>query len=81
MLVEPVISATRVIDSSIAVISMPFTSTSIIADELGKTSIYYDHSELLERGDLASHGIPNISECNELEAWLLLSLHRINAAQ
>ena len=69
-LIEPDISATRVIESSVAVISMPFTSTALIAREMGKPSIYYDPSGLLQRDDLAAHGIPILSGVDELEAWL-----------
>jgi polysaccharide biosynthesis PFTS motif protein len=69
-MVEPDISPMSVIESSIVVISMPFTSTAIIAREMGKPSIYYDPTGLLEREDRASHGIPILSGCDELEAWL-----------
>jgi polysaccharide biosynthesis PFTS motif protein len=69
VLVEPDISATRVIESSVAVISMPFTSTALIAREMGKPSIYYDPSGLLQRDDWAAHGIPILSGVEELEAW------------
>ena len=70
MLVEPDISANRVIEASFAVISMPFTSTALIAREMGKPSIYYDPDGLLQRDDRAAHGIPVLSGVDELEAWL-----------
>ena len=70
VLVEPDISAIRVIESSFAVISMPFTSTALIARGMGKPSIYYDPTGLLQRDDRAAHGIPVISGTDELEAWL-----------
>lgn len=70
VLIEPDISAIRVIKSSVAVISMPFTSTALIAREMGKPSIYYDPSGLLQRDDRAAHGIPVLSGMNELDAWL-----------
>lgn len=68
--VDPDISALRVIESSCAVISMPFTSTALIARAMGKPSIYYDPTGQLERDDRAAHGIPIISGVDELEAWL-----------
>ena len=74
VLVEPDISASHVIESSVAVISMPFTSTALIAREMGKPSIYYDPTGLLQRGDRAAHGIPIISGVDELEAWLSAQL-------
>ncbi len=70
VLVEPEISAIRVIESSVAVISMPFTSTALIAREMGKPSIYYDPGGLLQRDDRAAHGIPILSGVDELELWL-----------
>jgi polysaccharide biosynthesis PFTS motif protein len=68
--VAPDISAIRVIESSIAVISMPFTSTALIAKEMGKPSAYYDPCGILQRDDRAAHGIPILSGVKELEAWL-----------
>ena len=70
MLVDPEISTIRVIESSVAVISMPFTSTALIAKEMGKPSIYYDPSGMLQKDDRAAHGIQVISEIGELENWL-----------
>jgi polysaccharide biosynthesis PFTS motif protein len=70
MLVDPEISAIRVIESSVAVISMPFTSTALIAKEMGKPSIYYDPSGLLQKDDRAAHGIAILSTRHDLETWL-----------
>lgn len=69
-LVAPDISALRVIESSFAVISMPFTSTALIAREMGKPSIYYDPTGQLQRDDRAAHGIPILSGPDELKEWL-----------
>lgn len=70
LIVEPGISAIDVIELCTAVISMPFTSTALIAREMGKPSIYYDPSCSLQRDDRAAHGIPIILGIYELEAWL-----------
>ncbi|MFK5893429.1 MAG: polysaccharide biosynthesis PFTS motif protein [Pseudomonadota bacterium] len=70
MLIDPDISALRVIESSCAVISMPFTSTAIIAREIGKPSVYYDPTGELQLDDRAAHGIPILSTIKELETWL-----------
>ena len=70
VLVEPDISAIRVIESCVAVVSMPFTSTALIAREMGKPSAYYDPSGSLQRDDRAAHGIPILSGTAELDAWL-----------
>ena len=69
-LIDPGISALRVIESSCAVISMPFTSTAIIAREIGKPSVYYDPTGGLQPDDRAAHGIPILSTVEELEACL-----------
>lgn len=70
VLIDPDIAASRVIESSFAVISRPFTSTALIAREMGKPSIYYDSSGMLQSDDRAAHGIPILSGVDELEAWL-----------
>lgn len=77
VLIDPDISAFRVIESSCAVISMPFTSTALIARAMGKPSIYYDPTGKLQRDDRAAHGIFIISDLDELETWLSsqLKLH------
>ena len=60
----------QLIEQSKAVISMPFTSTALIAKHLGKPSIYYDPRNLLLKNDLGSHGIEIISDSNRLRKWL-----------
>ncbi|MFZ3018228.1 MAG: polysaccharide biosynthesis PFTS motif protein [Gallionella sp.] len=70
VLVDPDISALRVIESSCAVVSMPYTSTAVIAKAMGKPSVYYDPTGLLQRDDRAAHGIPILSGVAELRAWL-----------
>jgi polysaccharide biosynthesis PFTS motif protein len=54
--IEPDISAIRVIKKSYAVISMPFTSTALLGKQLGKSSIYYDPSGMVQKDDRAAHG-------------------------
>ena len=70
VLVDPDISAVRVIEASCAVISMPFTSTALIARELGKPSVYYDPTGELQSDERAAHGIPIISGPEQLKTWL-----------
>jgi polysaccharide biosynthesis PFTS motif protein len=69
-LIDPDISAIPVIEASAAVISMPFTSTALIAKEMGKPSIYFDPTGLICKVDHAAHGIPVLSSPAELDAWL-----------
>ncbi len=68
--IDPEISAIRVIEACCAVISMPFTSTAIIARSLGKPSAYYDPSRIVQRDDRAAHGIEILTGRNELEDWV-----------
>ncbi len=70
VLVAPESAAVDVIDASIATISIPFTSTAFIARSLGKPSVYYDSSGLLDRSDEAAHGIPILQSKEELSLWL-----------
>lgn len=64
------IAASEIINRCKAVVSMPYTSTALIARELGKPSIYYDPTGLLSKDDAAAHGIPVLSRCSELREWI-----------
>ena len=68
--IDPDTSAYKLIEKCSAVISMPFTSTALIARELGKPSCFYDPTGLIQRDDRAAHGIPIMIGRNELQAWL-----------
>lgn len=77
VLVEPEISANRVIEASFAVISMPFTSTALIAREMGKPTAYYDPTGLLQLDDRAGHGIAVLSGEEQLRNWLCYHLRHL----
>jgi polysaccharide biosynthesis PFTS motif protein len=68
------VSALDVIDSSDFTISMPFTSTSIIAKESGYKSCFYDPTGELFKNDPASHGVQLLSNKDELEKWILSNI-------
>ena len=70
--VDPDIPAHRVIEASTLVISMPFTSTALIARKLRKPSCYYDPTSLMQKDDRAAHGIEIIRGPEELTRWLNL---------
>ena len=70
VIVDADISAFRVIESSRAVISMPFTSTALIARAMGKPTIYYDPHGLVQKGDRAAHGIEILHGSEQLREWL-----------
>lgn len=67
--INPDISAYKIIKNCKAIISMPFTSTAIIGKELGKKSIYYDPSGIIQKDDRAAHGIPVVTGIEELKNW------------
>jgi len=70
VLLDPTISAIKIIKSSSAVISRPYTSTALIAKALNIPSIYYDPSGLLIPNDPAAHGIKVVQSKIALKFWL-----------
>jgi len=69
--VPPETNALDLIRSCKAVISMPYTSTAVVARHQGKPSVYYDSSRRIARGDPAAHGIPILQSPEELKEWIL----------
>ncbi len=74
LIIDPDIEAERIIEESVGVISMPFTSTAILGHSLGKPSIYYDSACILEKDDRAAHGIQILQFREDLEKWLELRI-------
>jgi polysaccharide biosynthesis PFTS motif protein len=72
--IDPDTAAIRLIERCALVISMPFTSTAIVARDLGKPSYYYDPSGIIQKDDRAAHGIPVISGVDELQEIFMLKL-------
>lgn len=70
IIVNPDISASRLIENCAAVISRPFTSTALIARELGKPSIYFDPAGVIQKNDRGAHGIQVVSDVEELREWM-----------
>lgn len=68
--VNPSIDALQVIQKTKACISLPFTSTALIAKHEGVPSVYYDPSGRIQKDDRASHGITVLSNIDELEEWV-----------
>jgi polysaccharide biosynthesis PFTS motif protein len=71
MEVPPETLALDVIRACKAVVSMPYTSTALVARHHGKPSVYYDASRLIARDDPAAHGIPILQTPEELSEWIL----------
>ena len=76
-IVDPSISAIRVIEKADLVISMPFTSTALAARHLNKPSIYYDPSFIIGSSDPAAHDIPILHGSEALSRWLLSQVSKI----
>lgn len=74
------VSAARLIENSLAVISMPYTSTALIAANQGIPSVYYDSSAKVVRDDCAAHGIPVLIGRHELRSWLRNAVLQTGAA-
>ena len=64
------LDALNVIQQTKACISMPFTSTALMAKLEGKPSVYYDPSGLIQKDDRAAHGVPVLSNIDELQEWV-----------
>jgi len=67
--IHPKSDATQLIQNTIATISMPFTSTALIAKYEGKPSVYYDPTGLIDRNDVAAQGIQVLVGIDELRGW------------
>lgn len=67
---HPDVSAFRVIKNSYAAVSIPFTSTAIIASHFLKPSVYYDSTNILFKDDRGAQSIPLISGKSELVEWI-----------
>ena len=68
--VNPEIDVLQLIKKTKACISMPFTSTALIAKAEGKHSVYYDPIGIIQKDDIAAHGIPVLSNTDELQEWV-----------
>jgi polysaccharide biosynthesis PFTS motif protein len=68
--IYPNIDAFLVIQKTKACISIPFTSTAMIAKQEGKPSVYYDPSGMIQKDDRAANDITILSGINELEDWI-----------
>ena len=76
--VDAGIAPDEIIEKCIGVISMPFTSTALVARNLGKPSYYYDPSGIIQKGARAAHGIPVISGFSELQEILAMESVKCN---
>lgn len=68
-LIDSDVSPVRLASRCLAVISMPFTATALLASK-STPSIYYDPIGWIAKDDPAAHGIPILSGREELQTWL-----------
>ena len=68
--VDADVAAQKLIAASSIVISLPFSTPALIAQQMGKPSVYYDPSGRIFKDDRAAYGIPIISGKENLEEWL-----------
>lgn len=68
--VDPEMAAQRLVERADAVVSMPWTSTALIARHLGTPSCYYDPTGKLQPDDPGAHGIPVLQTPQQLQSWL-----------
>ena len=68
--VPPDVAAARVIRNCVAVISMPFTSTSVLGDLAGVPSVFYDPTGAVPDIDPAALGVRVVSGTRALDRWL-----------
>ena len=69
-IVDADVSAIKVIQVCDITISAPFTSTAILARQLGKPTVYYDPTGKVMPDDRAAHGIPVLTGREALEGWI-----------
>ena len=69
IIVEPNIAATSLVEVSDAVISMPFSTPSLIAKVKGIPSVYYDTSGPGCVRNQESHGLPVLKSKAEVKEW------------
>jgi len=60
----------QVIQKTKACISIPFTSTAVIAKLEGKPSVFYDPTNIIQKDDRAAHGLPVLNGIGELKVWV-----------
>ena len=68
-LINPSVSPVKLIEKSDASISIPFTSSSLYALPLNKKTAYYDPISIINKDNIAAHGLDVICGIEELNLW------------
>ena len=74
---SPTLAASRAVAIADIVISLPFTSTAIIANTAGTPSIYYDPTGKLAMNRPEMHGVAVIGGRAALRSWITSSLRNL----
>lgn len=75
VMIDPQVSAIKVIEKCKGVISIPFTSTALYLRDQGVASAYYDPTGWIQKDDRGAHGIPILSGIDELREWINKLVH------
>ena len=67
--IDPSIDATSLLEISFASVHFPTTSTAIVAEDLGISSVYYDANSLVDIDDKGLSGIKLIQGKKNLYKW------------
>jgi polysaccharide biosynthesis PFTS motif protein len=70
VIIDPDIAAARLIDQVIGSISLPYTSTGLIAKSKKQPSIYFDPLGTLDPNRDFNDGVPLINDTNSLNNWI-----------
>ena len=75
---NPELAAHHVVKKADLIISLPWTSPSVIGKFLEKPSCYFDPLNMLDPNDPASHGVKLIQSEIDLENWIRKNLKKTN---
>lgn len=64
------VSPHRIISRALGVVSLPPTSTGLIAKQMLRPTIYFDPIGKVMKGDVALQGVPILSTTEELRLWV-----------
>jgi polysaccharide biosynthesis PFTS motif protein len=70
VIADPDVAPQRLIRAAAGVISMPFTSTALIARSMGKPSIFYDPLGVLVHERRLAHNVEVVGNRTDLDQWL-----------
>ena len=76
IIADPSTSAFRLVQNADIIVSMPFTSTSLIGNAYSVPSVYYDPFFIISKQDRGANGLPLLSGKDELRQWIKSLKHK-----